>query len=88
MCTGGRHRPPGAAHNLVNTFTSFINQEVDEGSPGREDGFLDVTLTQTLLSDGALHHQLLDPAGIFGHLQRDRHRATGLVVYLRAGNRR
>lgn len=72
----------------MNNPVSLINKEVDESSPGRQDGSLYVAFAQKLLSDGALENQLLYPAGIFGHLHRDGHHATGLVVYLRARNRR
>lgn len=67
---------------------SLINQEVDESSPGRQDGSLYAAFAQKLLSNGALENQLLYLTGIFGHLHRDGHNATGLVVYLRVINRR
>lgn len=73
---------------MVNNPVSLINKEVDESSPGRQDGSLYAAFAQKLLSDRALQNQLLYPTGIFGHLHRDGHHATGLVVYLRVRNRR
>lgn len=67
---------------------SLINEEVDESGPGRQDGPLDAVFAQKLLSNGALQNQLLHPSGVFGHLQRHRHSAAGLVVYLSVRNRR
>lgn len=63
--------------------TSLINEEVDEGSPGGEDGSLDAALAEKLLSERALQDELLHPLRIFGHLQRHSHCPTELVVYLR-----
>lgn len=63
--------------------TSLINEEIDEGGPGGEDGSLDGPLTEKLLSEWALQDDLLYPLWIFGHLQRYSHCPTGLVVYLR-----
>lgn len=63
--------------------TSLINEEVDEGGPGREDSSLDAALGEKLLSERALQDKLLHPLRIFGHLQRHSHCPTGLVVYLR-----
>lgn len=57
-------------------------------SPRGEDGSLDAALAQKLLSDGTVQHQLLDVAGVFGHLHRYGYFTAQLVVYLRAGNRK
>lgn len=67
----------------MNTQTSLINEEVDEGGPGGEDGSLDAALGEVLQSEWALQDQLLHPFCVFGRLQRHRHCSAGLVVYLR-----
>lgn len=63
--------------------TSLLNEEVDEGSPGGEDGSLDAALAEKLLSERTLQDEPLHPLRIFGRLQRHRHCPAGLVVYLR-----
>lgn len=66
----------------MNAKTSLIDEEVDEGSPGGEDGSLDAALAKKLLSERGLQDELLHPLQIFGRLQRHGHFPTGLVVYL------
>lgn len=68
---------------MVSAQTSLIGEEVDEGGPGGEDGSLDAALAEMLLSEWTLQDELLHPLRVFGHLQRDGHCPTGLVVYLR-----
>ncbi|TNN37206.1 hypothetical protein EYF80_052629 [Liparis tanakae] len=67
----------------LNAQISLVNEEVDEGRPGGEDGSLDVALAKKLLSKRALHDELLHPLRVFRHLQWHSHCPTGLVVYLR-----
>lgn len=66
----------------ANAQPSLINEEVDKGSPGGQDGSLDAALAEKLLPNRALQDQLLHPTGIFGHLHRHYNAATDLVVYL------
>lgn len=61
---------------------SLFNKKIDEGRPGRQDGFLDAVLAETLLSKWAVQDQLLHLIHIFGQLHRHRQLPTGFVVNL------
>lgn len=63
-------------------FVSLFNKKIYEGSPGREDGSLDATSAETLLSEGALKDQLLHIIRIFGRLHGHRHCPQNAVVNL------
>lgn len=64
-------------------WASLIDEKVDEGGPLGEDGSFDAALGEMLSSEWALQDELLHSLQIFGHLHRNGHCPTDLVVDLR-----
>lgn len=62
---------------------SLLHQEIDEGSPGGEEGLLDASPLQQPGAQLTLENQLVDFVLVLGNLLGHRDLAVGLVVDLR-----
>lgn len=66
----------------LNQCSSFLHQEVNEGSPWGQDGLSDGALTKELQAQRALQDQFPHHICILGNLLGNSHRPTSLVIDL------